>query len=151
MGEVVINAVEIVGLLPDPVGRDEGHEAVEIGNGTAQPVDLAGWRLVDKAGNEYRLAGTVAAKGRLRIVMTAATMPLNNDGDTVMLIDPAGVLRSRVEYTGEQVRAGKWRPKSAAMSSSSPKARPPSGKNTVELGIKESLSQRKTDAKIEMG
>jgi hypothetical protein len=35
-------------------------------------------------------------------------MPLNNDGDTVLLIDPAGVLRSRVEYTAEQVRVGKW-------------------------------------------
>ena len=40
--------------------------------------------------------------------MTQATMSLNNDGDTVMLIDPAGVLRSRVEYTAEHVRVGKW-------------------------------------------
>jgi len=108
LGEVVANGVEIMGLLPDPAGRDEGNEAVEIGNSTDRPVDLAGWKLVDKAGNQYRLAGTVAAKGRLRIVMTTPTMPLNNDGDTVMLLDPAGVVRSRVEYTGEQVRAGKW-------------------------------------------
>ena len=102
------NGVEIVGLLPDPVGRDEGHEAVEIGNSTDQPVDLAGWKLRDRAGNEYRLAGTVAAKGRLRIVMTTATMPLNNDGDTVLLIDPAGVVRSRAVYVGEQVQTGIW-------------------------------------------
>jgi hypothetical protein len=40
--------------------------------------------------------------------MTQATMPLNNDGDMVLLIDPAGVVRSRVEYTLEQVRVGKW-------------------------------------------
>ncbi|MCY2987044.1 MAG: lamin tail domain-containing protein [Planctomycetota bacterium] len=104
--EVVPNGVEITALLPDPVGRDEGHEAVEIGNATDKPVDLAGWKLRDRAGNQYRLAGTVAAKGRLRIVMTAATMPLNNDGDTVLLIESAGVLRCRVEYTAEQVRAG---------------------------------------------
>jgi len=108
VGELVPNGVAVVGLLPDPVGRDEGHEAVEIGNNTDQAVDLAGWKLRDRAGNEYRLAGTVAAKGRLRIVMTTPTMPLNNDGDTVLLIDPAGVLRCRVEYTAEQVRAGKW-------------------------------------------
>jgi hypothetical protein len=97
-----------VGLLPNPVGRDEGNEAVEIGNSMAQPVDLAGWKLRDWGGNQYRLAGTVPAKGKLRIVMTTPTMPLNNDGDTVLLIDPAGVLRSRVEYTAEQVRVGKW-------------------------------------------
>ena len=108
LGEVVPNGVEIVGLLPNPAGPDEGHEAVEIGNSTDTPVDLAGWRLRDWAGNEYRLAGTVAAKGRLRMVMTTPTMPLNNDGDTVWLIDPTGVLRSRVEYTADQVRAGKW-------------------------------------------
>ena len=108
VGELVPNGVAVVGLLPDPVGRDEGHEAVEIGNSTAQPVDLAGWKLRDRAGNEYRLSGNVASKGRLRIVMTKATMSLNNDGDTVLLIDPAGVLRCRVEYTAEQVRAGKW-------------------------------------------
>ena len=40
--------------------------------------------------------------------MTTATMSLNNDGDTVRMIDPAGVVRCRVEYTAEQVRVGKW-------------------------------------------
>ena len=68
--KVVPNGVEIVALLPDPAGRDEGNEAVEIGNSTDKPVDLAGWKLRDRAGNKYRLAGTVAAAGRLRIVMT---------------------------------------------------------------------------------
>ena len=50
----------------------------------------------------------MAANGRLRIVMTTPSMPLNNDGGAVMLIDLAGVLRCRVEYTAEQVRAGTW-------------------------------------------
>jgi endonuclease YncB( thermonuclease family) len=108
LGDVVPNGVAIIALLPDPKGKDEGNEAVEIGNSTAQPVDLAGWRLRDRAGNEYRLAGTAAAKGRLRVVMATPSMPLNNDGDTVLLIDPAGVVRCRVEYTAEQVRAGVW-------------------------------------------
>jgi endonuclease YncB( thermonuclease family) len=108
LGEPVPSGVAVVGLLPNPDSRDEGQEAVEIGNDTAQPVDLAGWKLRDRAGNEYRLAGTVAANGRLRIVMTTATMPLNNDGDTVLLIDPAGVVRCRVEYNADHVRAGKW-------------------------------------------
>ena len=66
-----------LGLFPDPVGRDEGREAVEISNSTDQRVALARWKLRDRAGNEHRLAGTAAAKGTLRIVMTTATMPLN--------------------------------------------------------------------------
>ncbi len=100
--------MNIVGLLPDPVGRDAGHEAVEIANSTDQPVDLFGWKLRDRAGNEYRLAGTAVAKGTLRIVMTTATMPLNNDGDTVLLLDATGVVRSRVAYSEDQVGVGTW-------------------------------------------
>ena len=95
-------------LLPGPKGRDEGHEAVEIGNSTDKPVDLAGWKLRDRAGNAYRLTGTVAAKGRLRIVMNPPTMPLNNDGDEVVLLDAAGVAVSRATYTEHQVLAKSW-------------------------------------------
>lgn len=90
------------------MGVDRGNEAVEIGNSTAQAVDLAGWKLRDRAGNQYRLTGDVTAQGRLRIVMTTPTMPLNNDGDTVWLIDSAGVVRSRVEYNADHVQAGEW-------------------------------------------
>ena len=44
----------------------------------------------------------------MRIVMTTAIMPLNNNGDRVLLIDPTGVVRSRVAYIGEQVQVGVW-------------------------------------------
>jgi hypothetical protein len=40
--------------------------------------------------------------------MAPPTMPLNNDGDEVLLIDPVGVVRCRVEYTGQQVQIGTW-------------------------------------------
>ncbi len=42
----------------------------------------------------------------LVVTMTEATMPLNNDGDNVVLIDADGVGRSRVNYLGSQVKAG---------------------------------------------
>jgi hypothetical protein len=35
-------------------------------------------------------------------------MPLNNDGDEVLLLDADGVPVSRVTYTERQVRAGEW-------------------------------------------
>ena len=105
---VVPNGVEIAALLPNPDGKDEGNEQVRIRNGTDRVVDLAGWKLLDRAGNKFQLAGKVAAGSVVTITLDPPTMPLNNDGDTVCLIDPAGVLRCRVEYTGEQVRAGMW-------------------------------------------
>ena len=37
---------------------------------------------------------TLNKQGPLDVTMHEATMPLNNDGDTVVLIDPTGVGRS---------------------------------------------------------
>ena len=103
---VVPVGVTIIGLLPDPKGKDEGNEQIVIGNGTNQAVSLAGWEAQDAAGHAYSLAGTVPAKGSLTITMTQATMSLNNNGDEVSLIDGKGVVRSRVTYSKAQVRAG---------------------------------------------
>lgn len=59
-------------------------------------------------GTGFQLAGKVAAGRAKTVTMAPPTMPLNNDGDEVPLIDPAGVVRCRVEYTGQQVRIGTW-------------------------------------------
>lgn len=77
-----------------------------IRNGTKRDVDLRGWRLRDRSGNQYPLAGAIAAGQAATITMTEATMPLNNDGDEEVLVDDTGVGRSRVAYTAEQVRSG---------------------------------------------
>ena len=71
-------------------------------------VDLAGWTLRDRAGNVFKLSGTVPAKRKLTITMSEPTMPLNNDGDEVQLIDGGGTARSRVAYAAEQATAGVW-------------------------------------------
>ena len=42
----------------------------------------------------------------LTVVMTEATMPLNNNGDNVVLSDSEGVGRSQVSYSGAQVKVG---------------------------------------------
>ncbi|HEY1603523.1 MAG TPA: thermonuclease family protein, partial [Pirellulales bacterium] len=89
------NGVEIVALLPNPVGRDRGHEEVTLANSTAQEIRLHGWKLQDRAGNEFRLSGSIPAKGKLPITMTDPSMPLNNDGDDVFLIDANGTVRSK--------------------------------------------------------
>ena len=104
--KVVPNGVAIVALLPNPNGTDAGHEQITIGNSTGEIVKLDGWKLIDKAGNLYLLSGRVEAGKSLVVTMTEATMPLNNNGDTVALIGPDGVGRSRVSYLGSQARSG---------------------------------------------
>jgi micrococcal nuclease len=106
--KVVPSGVEIVALLPNPEGEDRGHEQVMIANRNEAAVDLDGWRLKDRAENEFRLAGKVPGRGRLTLAMRAPSMPLNNDGDEVLLIDAGGVVRSQVVYGKNEVRVGQW-------------------------------------------
>ncbi|MEO2014839.1 MAG: thermonuclease family protein [Fuerstiella sp.] len=104
--KVVPNGVKIVALLPNPQGTDAGNEQVSIVNSTNKSVTLRGWKLIDKAGNVYLLAGTVESGKPLTVTMTDATMPLNNNGDDVVLIDADGVGRSKVSYKASQVKSG---------------------------------------------
>jgi hypothetical protein len=62
--------------------------------------------LIDKAGNVFPLDGKVGSGKSLIVTMTESTMPLNNNGDEVLLIGADGVGRSRVTYSESQVRMG---------------------------------------------
>lgn len=99
--------LRIAGLLPNPNGADAGHEEVVLSNGTAASVNLSGFKLRDKAGNEFALSGVVPSGSRLTIVMQVSSMPLNNDGDEVQLIDPAGDEKDKASYVASQVHSGK--------------------------------------------
>ncbi len=99
-------APRIVALLPNPDGQDAGNEAVTLGNAGGHAVTIDGWRLRDRAGNEFMLAGSVPANGELRVVMTTFDMPLNNSGDRITLLDPRQTPISVVEYTSDQVVSG---------------------------------------------
>lgn len=94
----------IVSLLPNPQGSDNGREKVSLRNSTSSQIDLTNWRLRDRAGNVFPLSGVVAANQTRTIVMTNFSMPLNNSGDEVLLIQPDGQVRHRVEYTRSQVQ-----------------------------------------------
>ena len=104
--KVVPNGVSIIALLPNPKGTDAGSEQVTIANSTNEPVNLRGWKLIDKAGNVFLLEGKVGSRKSLIVTMTESTMPLNNNGDEVLLIDDDRVGRSRVSYAESLVRSG---------------------------------------------
>ncbi len=98
--------LRIAALLPNPDGQDRGNEAVTLANGAAAAVPLDGWRLRDRARNEFLLEGSVPANGELRIVMDSFAMPLNNSGDRITLLDPQQTPVSVVEYSGGEVASG---------------------------------------------
>ena len=104
--------LRILSLLPNPKGKDAGNEQVTLVNTSKQAVSLRGWLLRDKAKNVYGLAGSIAANSRRIVTMKNNSMPLDNDGDTVTLVQ-GNTARQTVRYTKKQagngavVKAGK--------------------------------------------
>ena len=97
--------VRIVRLLPDPTdGPDRQRESVTIRNGGTAAVDLGNWRLRDLGGSVWQLgaAGTLAAGQEATIRRGGMPMSLDNDGDTVELLDPSGKLVDAMTYLQAQ-------------------------------------------------
>ena len=99
--------IKIVALLPNPIGPDEGKEEVTIGNFQNTDLNLMGFMLRDHAGNTFPLAGSIPKQGKLTIVMISNSMPLNNSGDEVTLLDAQGNTKDKVSYTAADAKAGK--------------------------------------------
>jgi competence protein ComEC len=97
--------LQIFRLLPDPTdGPDRQRETVTIRNGGAAAVDLSNWRLRDLAGSLWQLgaAGTLAPGQQATITRSGMPMSLDNDGDTVELLDPTGRLVDAITYLHTQ-------------------------------------------------
>ena len=67
---------------------------------------FTGWTLRDRGQNVFSLSGTIAPGSSLTVTLSPNTMPLNNSGDEVFLIDHTGMIRHKVTYEGGQVQAG---------------------------------------------
>lgn len=92
--------VRIVGLVPDPEGRDDQNESVTLRNSGIAAVPLAGWTLRDMAGQKWSLGslGTLNAGQDKTITRDGQPMSLNNDGDTIELLDQEGTAVQTVTY-----------------------------------------------------
>ena len=90
----------IVRLLPDPFGPDEVYEEAVIENPGHAAVDMTNWRLRDAAGREWSLGalGALQPGERRAIQRRGQPMAMNNDGDTIQLIDPAGTVVDSLSY-----------------------------------------------------
>jgi hypothetical protein len=94
--------LRIVGALVNPVGPAPEHETVTLLNPRPDALDLAGWSLVDRAGQRMTLdSGTVEAGGTVRIDLRPPVQ-LGNHGGTLTVTDPHGVKVDGIAYTGDQ-------------------------------------------------
>ena len=83
-----------------------GNELITLVNTTAAPVDLTGWTLADAGGGRMPLDGVLTG-GAVRQVPAGPAIPLGNQGDTLVLLDPAGATIDRVTYQAAEVRTGR--------------------------------------------
>jgi len=103
----VLPRLRITGLLPNPAGEDRGNEKVWIKNTSDAEIDLAGWKLRDRAGNVLELEGSIDAGDELEITDAEGDLPLNNNGDEVVVVNPAGAVVDRFSYPGSAAGAGR--------------------------------------------
>jgi hypothetical protein len=76
------------------------------GANDTEEVNRAGWMLRDRAGKRFARTGIVPAQQPLTITMRECSMPLNNAGDDVSLLDPQGQIRHHVSYSATQGASG---------------------------------------------
>ncbi|MEM7758487.1 MAG: lamin tail domain-containing protein [Cyanobacteria bacterium P01_A01_bin.40] len=85
------DGILIINALPNPVSSDSGRETVTISNDSGDIVDISGWKLRDEANNNYVFpSGTMLIERDNELTLIRNTMPLNNSGDRVVLLDDSG-------------------------------------------------------------
>ncbi len=106
-GQIPLITLYINEILPAPKDWDwdgsgqanRDDEWLELFNPQAQPVSLSDWQVAD-ASNTYRLPlGTsIPAGGFITFYRVQTGLALNNNGDTVTLLNPDGVVVDTVTY-----------------------------------------------------
>ena len=100
--------VRIVAALVNPAGSAPEAETVTLLNASAQPVDLAGWRITDRLKHSCPLPAGQLAAGAVLTVPLCDEVQLGNDGGALTLLDPAGLKVHGVSYTAQQASREGW-------------------------------------------
>ena len=153
---VVINEV-----LPSPEGPDEEEEWIEIFNQNDFEIDLTGWQIQDITGKTktytFSKEAKIAPQGFLVLPRPESKITLNNEGDSLNLIQPDEKIIDSVTY--EKAPRGQSYNKSEtgwvwsnALTPGSPNVTsPPTSSGFVEPAQKEkveSVSQIETKKKL---
>ena len=84
-------------VMPAP---SSGPEWVELYNPSDTAIDVSGWRIDDDTpgGTQTTIAAGSVVPARGYLVVTLSSAILNNTGDSVTLIDPAGMIIDAVAF-----------------------------------------------------
>lgn len=94
--------IVIKSFLANPEGRDKGGEYFNLYNAGDQTVNLSSWRVQDLSGKSYFLYGEIAPKQELSFP-AGSKLTLNNNGETLYLLNPQGATVDELGYIGSAV------------------------------------------------
>ena len=94
--------------MVNPVGPAPEAESVMLVNASSEPVDLTGWRLVDRMKNACPLPRGPLEAGATLQVGVADGVQLGNNGGAVTVLDAQGLKVAGVSYTGDQAQREGW-------------------------------------------
>jgi endonuclease/exonuclease/phosphatase family metal-dependent hydrolase len=93
-------AVHILRVLPNPVGDDRDNEKATIQNTGSTAVSVLGWKLRDESGAVWALDGLgTLMPGEIKTIKrNGKAMSMNNQGDTIELLEPSGTVVDQLSY-----------------------------------------------------
>lgn len=86
-------------LLPNPAGSDAAGEWIALLNDGEEATSLRGWTLQDSSGKKFIFGDQVIGSGsELKLPHSLTKIPLNNDGDTIVLRDATEAKIDELSY-----------------------------------------------------
>lgn len=89
-------------IMPDPEGSDTETEWIELYNAGTEDIDLGNWSLDDEDGGSsphvFAADTVIEAQDFLVVYRTESDLALNNDADTVRLLNFEGTIQEEVTY-----------------------------------------------------
>lgn len=92
-------SVKIISLVPNPAGDEEQNERITLHNSFNEVVTISGWTVKDITNNIWTINTTINPNSSTEILRNEQKMSLNNQGDTIELIDEHGDIVQSVTYS----------------------------------------------------
>jgi uncharacterized protein YukJ len=100
--------VRIVAALVNPLLPAPERETVTLLNASPEPVDLTGWRLVDRVKRTSPVPDVQLPPGAALAVALTGDVQLGNQGGALTLLDSDGLKVDGVAYTADDARHEGW-------------------------------------------
>lgn len=88
-------------ILPNPVGKDTDGEWIRLVNTSGQDKILSGWSIKDASGKTFLLNASIPQGGEIVLEYSITGITLNNNGDTLSLMDESGEIVDTLSYTNQ--------------------------------------------------